>query len=158
MGRSNINENILFHRYNLRDEKDNSLFTDLIEVDILELKKLPDKYDGSPLWDWLAFIKTNNEETMKMLSEKNPEIEKAYDTLIDMSGDEGERHASQQREMYLQNEAAINKEKFELGFKKGQKKEKIEIARNLLNMNLSINQIKEATGLSLEEIKGLNND
>lgn len=151
----NINsDNRYFHRYNLREEKDNSLFTDLIEVDILELKKLPDKYDGSPLWDWLTFIKTNNEETMKMLSEKNPEIEKAYDTLIDMSGDEGERHASQQREMYLQNEAAINKEKFELG----RQQRSVEIARNLLNMNLSINQIKEATGLSFEDINRLKNE
>ena len=50
-----------------------------------------------------------------MLSEKNPEFEKAYDTLLDISSDEGERHAAQQHEMYLQNEAAINKEKFELG-------------------------------------------
>ena len=111
----NINyDDRYFHRYNLRDEKDNSLFTDLIEVDILELKKLPGKYDGSPLWDWLSFIKTNNEETMKMLSEKNPEFEKAYDTLLDISSDEGERHAAQQHEMYLQNEAAINKGKFDL--------------------------------------------
>ena len=113
----------------------------MIEVDILELKKLPDKYDGSPLWDWLAFIKTTNEETMKMLSEKNPEIEKTYDTLLDISSDEAERHATQQHEMYLQNEAAINKEKFELGFKKGQKKEKIEIAKSLINANLSVDFI-----------------
>ena len=155
-------DNRYFHRYNLREEKDNSLFTDLIEVDILELKKLPDKYDGSPLWDWLTFIKTNNEETMKMLSEKNPEIEKAYDTLIDMSGDEGERHASQQREMYLQNEAAINKERFEQGLKKGlergQKKEKIEIAKNAIKMNLDVQSIAKLTGLTENEIKDLKNE
>ena len=151
----NINDDDrYFHRYNLRDEKDNSLFTDLIEVDILELKKLPDKYDGSPLWDWLAFIKTNNEETMKMLSEKNPEIEKAYDTLLDISSDEGERHASQQREMYLQNEAAINREKFELG----KQQRNIEIAKSLLSTNMSVEFISEHTGLSLEEIKRLKDE
>ncbi len=51
---------------------------------------------------------------MKMLSEKNPEIEKTYDTLLDISSDEGELHISRQCKMYLQNEAAINKEKFDL--------------------------------------------
>ena len=73
---------------------------------------------------------------MKMLSEKNPEIEKAYDTLIDMSGDEGERHASQQREIYLQ----------------------IEVAKSLLNADMSVEFIAEHTGLSIEEIKRLKND
>ena len=155
----NINEDErYFHRYNLRDEKDNSLFTDLIEVNILELKKLPDKYDGSPLWDWLTFIKTNNEETIKMLSEKNPEIEKTYDTLLDISSDEAERHAAQQHEMYLQNEAAINKEKFELGLKEGQRKEKIEIAKSLINANLSVDFISKHTGLPIDDIKGLSNE
>ena len=147
------NDDRYFHRYNLRDEKDNSLFTDLIEVDILELKKLPDKYDGSPLWEWLEFIKTNNEEMMKMLSEKNPKIKKAYDTLLDISCDEAERHAAQQHEMYLQNEYAINKERFEQGLKQGIEKKSIEIVKNAIKMNLDIETISKLTGLSKEKIE-----
>jgi predicted transposase/invertase (TIGR01784 family) len=42
-----------------------------------------------------------------------------------------------------------------IGMEKGIKNEKIEIAKNLLNMNLSIEQIKEATGLEIEKIKSL---
>ena len=70
------NDNRYFHKYNMRDEKDNSMFTDLLEVDLLELKKLPKADDGTDLWDWLRFIKTNNEEEMEMLARENPEIEK----------------------------------------------------------------------------------
>ena len=54
--------------------------------------------------------------------------------------------------MYLQNEAAINKEKFELGLKEGQQKEKIEIARKLILRNKSIEEISSP---ELRQKKGL---
>ena len=151
-----------FHRYNLRDEKDNSLFTDLLEVDILELKKLPDQDDGSTLWEWLAFIKTTDEEAMKVLASKNEKIAKAYDTLVDISSDEGERHAAQQREMFLQDQLAINQEKYEQGLKQGLEQGKqdrnIEIARNAIKMGLDISNISKLTGLSVEEIEKLKHE
>ena len=182
-----IDDERYFHKYNMRDEKDNSLFTDLLEVDLLELKKLPRADDGTNLWDWLRFIKTNNEEEMKVLAKSNPEIEKAYDALQDLSNDEVMRHEAQQREMYLQNEMAINEENYERGMiegkeqgikegkeqgikegkeqgikegkeqgiKEGRKQEKTEMAKNLLSINLGLEQISAVTGLSLEEIQKL---
>ena len=54
-----------------------------------------------------------------MLAQENPEIEKAYDALQDLSNDEVLRHEAQQREMYLQNEMAINEERYEQGVRKG---------------------------------------
>ena len=161
------NDNRYFHKYNMRDEKDNSKFTDLLEINLLELKKLPRSDDGTNLWDWLRFIKTNNEEEMKMLAHENPEIEKAYDALQDLSNDEAIRHEAQQREMYLQNEMAINEERYEQGMKEGKeqgikegkeqgiKEGKIEIAKNLLSIHLPLEQISNATGLSIDEIKEL---
>ena len=153
------NDNRYFHKYNMRDEKDNSKFTDLLEINLLELKKLPRSDDGTNLWDWLRFIKTNNEEEMKMLAHENPEIEKAYDALQDLSNDEAIRHEAQQREMYLQNEMAINEERYEQGIKEGKeqgiKEGKIEIAKNLLSINLPLEQISSATGLTIDEIKKL---
>ena len=140
-----------FHKYSMRDEKDNSQFTDLLEIDILELKKLPKADDGTDLWDWLRFIKTNNEEEMEMLAQTNPEIEKAYDALQDLSNDEVLRHEAQQHEMYLQNELAINEENYE----RGMKEKSVSIAKNLLNINLPLEQIAVATGLSIDEIKNL---
>lgn len=143
------------------------MFTDLLEVDLLELKKLPKADDGTNLWDWLRFIKTNNEEGMEMLAHENPEIEKAYDAFQDLSNDEAIRHEAQQREMYLQNEMAINEERYEQGMKKGKEQgmkegieqgskcKQIEIAKNLLNIHLPLEQISAATGLSVDEIKKL---
>lgn len=86
-----------------------------------------------------------------MLAKENPEIEKAYDALQDLSNDEVLRHEAQQHEMYLQNELSINEERYEQGMKEG----KIEIAKNLLRINLPLEQISTTTGLSISEIENL---
>ena len=44
---------------------------------------------------------------------------------------------------------------YDRGFEKGINQNKIEIARNLLNMNMKVEDISKATGLSIEEIKNL---
>ena len=94
-----------------------------------------------------------------MLAQENPEIEKAYDALQNLSNDEVIRHEAQQREMYLQNEMAINEERYEQGkkqgIKEGKEQGKFEIAKNLLSINLPLEQISNVTGLSVEEIKRL---
>ena len=69
---------------------------------------------------------------------------------IDLSNDKGERHTSQQCGMYLQNEVAINKEKFELG----RKQQSIEIARNAI-MNLDVQTIIKLTKLTENKIESM---
>ena len=44
------------------------------------------------------------------------------------------------------------------GIAEGTKEKTIEIARNLLNMQMSIEDISKATGLTEDEIKSLNDD
>ena len=62
---------------------------------------------------------------------------------------------------YLQNKILKNsykkkyKENFVVGFKKGQAKGTIEIAKNLLSQNIDINTISTATALSIAEIEKL---
>jgi hypothetical protein len=40
------------HRFILYDIENKVEFTDIIEVNTLELRKLPQAEDGSELWDW----------------------------------------------------------------------------------------------------------
>ena len=44
------------------------------------------------------------------------------------------------------------------GISKGENKKSIEIAKNLLSMNMSLEDISKATGLSVEEINKLKNE
>ena len=81
---------------------------------------------------------------------------------VDLSNDEGERHAAQQREMFLQDQLAINQEKFEQGLKQGleqgKQDEKIEIAKSLLSAGMDIGFVSKHTGLSVEEIEKLKHE
>ena len=44
------------------------------------------------------------------------------------------------------------------GISKGENKKSIEIAKNLLSMNMSLEDISKATGLTVEEINKLKNE
>ncbi|MDR1854935.1 MAG: Rpn family recombination-promoting nuclease/putative transposase, partial [Azoarcus sp.] len=73
-----VPENARYHnRYRLRDFATGSEFTDLMEVNTLELPKLPDNSDGTPEWFWLAFLKDDREEVYEVLSDNNPDVKKA---------------------------------------------------------------------------------
>jgi predicted transposase/invertase (TIGR01784 family) len=86
-----IPENTYYHnRYRLHDAQSGSEFTDLLEINTLELPKLPQD-DGTPLWDWMGFLKAESKEELDMLAEKNPEVKKAVAKLMTLSEDERAR-------------------------------------------------------------------
>jgi predicted transposase/invertase (TIGR01784 family) len=94
-----VPENGIYHnRYTLRDPASGSEFTDLLEVDTLELPKLPRDGDGTPLWDWLKFLSAREEEELAMLAEKNPQVKKAVVKLLALSEDERARMLADSRE------------------------------------------------------------
>ena len=87
------------------------------------------------------------EKYMKELDKlnSNPEFR------LYMSAEEDERKIHNSR-MY-----AAEKKGLEKGLEKGMKKGILQTAKNLINMNMSFEDISKATGLSLEEIASLSN-
>lgn len=86
-------------------------------------------------------------------------IKRAREVLEEISRDKRERYLAELREKYLLNQKRIEKEGYNNGLKdgrsQGQKEEKEKIAKNLLKLNMPIEQIKEVTGLMKEEIEKL---
>lgn len=87
-----------FNKYRLYDKKTGSEFTDKIEVNTLELPKLPFETDNSKLWNWLRFLKSDKEEELKMLAEKSKPLEKAVNVLTEISQDKIMRQLAESRE------------------------------------------------------------
>ena len=103
--------------------------------------------------DWITFLTRahlmNEEEVeaqiktpavlrafeLAKLSTLPPEVRAAYDAE-DREYDRYSQHTAEQ-------------------ISKGEKSARIEVARNLLAMNLTVDQIEKATGLSSEDIKGI---
>ena len=86
-------------------------------------------------------------------------IQKAKEVLEEISQDERERYLAELREKYILDQKAIEDAGYDKGLKdgmsQGHKERNIEIAKNLLKLNMPIEQIKKVTGLTEEEIKKL---
>jgi predicted transposase/invertase (TIGR01784 family) len=87
--------------YRWLNVKTHRAFTDLIELNTLELPKLPQQEDKSVLWDWMRFLKCEKQEEFEMIAAKNPQIEKAVGILMDLSADERTRLLEESRQKAL---------------------------------------------------------
>ncbi|WP_310602781.1 Rpn family recombination-promoting nuclease/putative transposase [Anaerosporobacter sp.] len=146
-----ITENESYHNvYQLYDKNTNSKFTDVLEINTLELPKLPSETDNSSLWNWLRFLKADREEELTMLAQKSPEIYKAVGVLKELSQDERTKLLYESREKAMRDERARLQGAIENRNK--------EIVQKALSMGMCLEDISELTNLSLEEIKTIANE
>jgi predicted transposase/invertase (TIGR01784 family) len=138
------------HQFRYRTN-DGMEFTNLVEINTLELRKLPSDDDSSDLWIWMKFIKSDDEEVMEMLAQRSPTMRKAVGVLKELSADERTRMLFEKREMARMDFESLN----DKARADGSNERAVAIARNLLKMDLPINQIVAATGLTREEIETL---
>jgi len=147
-----VPENDVYHnRYTLRDPETGSEFTDLVEVNTLELTKLPTSEDGTELWRWLKFLSAQNKEELDMIAEKSPQVKKAVVRLMELSNDERTRLLQESLEKKEWDNRARERE----ARAEGELMVKLEIARLMLADAMSPDLISKFTGLTVEEIGAL---
>jgi len=135
------------NRYTLYDPETHTEFTDIIEVNTLELVKLPEAEDGTDLWVWMRFLSARSKEELNMVAEKSPQVKKAVVRLMELSNDERTRLLIESRQkMEWDNRAREQGARSE---------ERTDIARNLLRRKRPIEEIVEDTGLSREAVEAL---
>ena len=86
------------HQFRYRT-KDGIEFTNLVEINCLDLNKLPSDDDSTELWYWMKFIKSDDEEVLDMLAMRSPQMKKAVGVLKELSADEQTRILYEKREM-----------------------------------------------------------
>ena len=139
------------HQFRYRTEEGVE-FTDLNEINTLELSKLPEDKENTDLWYWLKFIKSDDREVLDMIAERSPQMKKAVGFLKELSADERTRMLFEEREI-----ARRDWESFMGGAEnKGRMGERLDIARNALKMGMEIDMIIQLTGLTHAEIQSLN--
>lgn len=102
-------------------------------------------------------------EDLKILSKNDKVVSKYMDELNKLNESTMfRRYMTEEEDMrIIQNTRMKSAEKkgiekgLEQGIKDGKAEEKISIAKNLLDLNMSINDISKATGLSVEQIENL---
>ena len=141
---------------------------DGIQYYFIELPKFRKKHKdmNNKLEQWLTFIDATDKEGIKMAITKNKVLQKAQAEYTYLTGDEAQRRLEELRikweidRVYGLNYAEKKGEKRgeKRGREIGQREEKIEIARKLLNKKTEINEIIEITEITKEEIEKLKSE
>ncbi|EMB31015.1 hypothetical protein HMPREF9727_00700 [Treponema denticola MYR-T] len=158
-----FNLNSLIHsEYNVVEKHINDRLSDELEIHFLNLAKVKEHQENieldekkKKLYNWLKFIETDDEEVRNMLAQESPMMTKANATINIMEMSPKEKWLYENRMKYEHDKASWKHVGYQEGIDKGAHQAKLETAKNLLAMNFSIENIAQATGLSLEEIKKL---
>jgi len=157
------------HRFRFYDAKHKVEFSNVQEINTLELTKLPKTSDETDLFDWMMLIRAKSEEDYTMLAEKKPIFKKVVAVVKKLSADEEARMEYDTHEMWRMDYAATMRnaarkgmakglaEGLEKGLEKGRAEGeaniKIETARKMKSKGFSLADIADITGLTKEEIK-----
>ncbi|MDR0996676.1 MAG: Rpn family recombination-promoting nuclease/putative transposase [Zoogloeaceae bacterium] len=135
-------DNADYHnQYQMRNAKDNTLFSDYLAVHVLELPKLPREANEDPLWPWLGFLKAHEKEEIDMLAQQYPELKPAVVELAVLSQDD--------RTRLIYEAQAKAESEFATRYGSGIR----DIARRMLAKGLDTELIIETTGITEYEMK-----
>lgn len=130
------------------------ILTEKLEIDIIELPKIEGKEkESGRLLDWLYFLENPKSRRVTEKMEESKEIKEAVEKLDSLSEDERMQRIADLREKAILDEKAIYAKGLDDGIKEGKQKEKLEIAKKLKSEGISIEKIKQITGLTEKEIK-----
>jgi predicted transposase/invertase (TIGR01784 family) len=154
----------------MNNDKSGKKFSDLVELNILELPKVPANIEGDELAVWTKLLKLDRRSEMERLAKENPKINKATSFIIELSEDEKERRRAELKEKIRMDKEAQReyvyykiakerkkaiKEGRQQGIEQGIEQGKLQTAKILKQNGASIPLIEKSTGLSEEEIKKL---
>ena len=162
----------------INNKNDKRLLTEDLELRIIEIPKAErilekDRYNR--IAQWLIFLDNPNTERVEEIMKENKEVKKANRVLYEMSEDEKLQRLAELREKWDLDERSARQnaidegleeglkqglqqglqQGIEQGLKEGKREQKIEIAEKLKEMNMNIDDIQKATGLTKEEIEKL---
>jgi len=121
-----------------------------LEIHFIDVKKfnaLPKKdIENDPLHRWLTFFDQNiSDDLLKELMDMDAAIYKANEKMTFLANDKEVLRLYNMREM-----AQID---YNSGMKKAKEEGKKEVARNALQMNMSVDDIIKLTGLTRKQVE-----
>jgi predicted transposase/invertase (TIGR01784 family) len=104
-----------YNTYSLRNARSGREFTDVMEINILEPKKLPLKPKGGSLFNWGQFFQAETPEELVMIGEKDPAIAEAAALVMELNEDDAERMLADARWKWEMDQAALRRQSYREG-------------------------------------------
>ena len=93
------NDTRCYHAGMFCDKETGEVLTDLLQIHILELKKLPpESQNETGIIQWMRFMSGKNRKDFAKMAEQNEYIKEAYECLEKMSADERKRREYEERQ------------------------------------------------------------
>ena len=156
----NLEELDYHSRWKIMEDKQGKkiILTQKLEIDIIELPKIIGKEkEQDNLLDWLYFLENPKSERVTKKMKENENLKEAVKKLDNLSEDEKMQRIADLRQKAIMDEKAIYEKGLEKGIMEGSQKEKIEIAKKMLELKIDKETIAEATGLTEQEIEKILN-
>ena len=130
--------------------------TNKLELHIIELPKIKGKEKiESELLDWLFFLENPKSERVEEKMNDNEELKEAVTKVNRMSEDEYMQRIADLREKAIIDERSMISYATNQGIQQGERKEKLETAKKMLEEGIDLEVIQRVTGLTKEEIMEL---
>lgn len=137
-----------YRRISFCDVKTGKKYTDLMEMHILELPKLPpEQKSETDLMQWMRFLNGKRREDFEKMAKKNSCFEEAYKELDKLSADEKKRLEYEARQKAIRDRDIL--------IKTGENRGRKEIILSMIEAGLPLEQIAEITKETLETIQEL---
>ena len=152
----NLEELDYHSRWKIMEDKQGKkiILTQKLEIDIIELPKIIGKEkEQDNLLDWLYFLENPKSERVTEKMKENENLKEAVKKLDNLSEDERMQRIADLRQKAIMDEKAIYEKGLEKGIMEGSQKEKIEIAKKMLELKIDKETIAEATGLTEQEME-----
>ena len=134
------------------DTESGEEYTDLIEMHVLELSKLPpEQQNETELMKWMRFFGGTCEEDFKKMAEKDEYIGEAYEALKNMSEDEIKRMEYEARQKAIRDYNSYMHSAERRGIKSGIKIGRDELLKQQVKKKLAKGQSVEVIAEDLVE-------
>ena len=159
------------HHFTLYDSDRQVQLTDLTEIYILELPKLPEESDGTEAWVWSKLLYVRSKEELDMVAVAYPQLQDVKVEIMKLSQDERAKmlhdaKVKQERDRRAQDSFLVRttmekgrqqglQQGISQGLNQGLHQAARSIAIKLLSRNTPIEHIIEDTGLTKAEIEAL---
>ena len=144
-------DNQCYRTIHFRDDKTNLLYSDKLELQILELKKLPKGIKtGNDIVNWMLFLNGKKREEFERMAKTNIYLDEAYEALQKLSADEAKRIEYEAREKALKDYNTQISSSKKQGIQTG-----IQLARKVFQLHLqnkTAEEIAAECNISPEEV------
>lgn len=144
-----------FHTvYHIREDTEPIKYTDIFEIHIVELPKLPQTDDGTDLYDWIRFIKADNKGEFEMLAQQSQYLKTAFEKLEEISADQEKRLEYTARQKALYDYNTYMEESYERGVEEGIEKGILTTLADLVkNGIITVVQAASQAQMTVDEFK-----